>query len=303
MYINFTEIYRSDIVGKNFRITEYYPIIQSNRFTVPVEGNSIHPCFTDMYNRNQRLIQTGTLVPASGKIGASISLEEYKESLTKLLNHVSISIPDINIQVDNIERMYSMWIQAGLTYCISGMFNITTHAGELDMTKVKEFWIPEFDIGIKIGKQQFLNAVKRFVPEFSSSILACDALYKFATDFIMEDNSSLIFNAQYSTQEMTNFITGLLPNINAEKLFNVINSRLDVNQLYEYYDYMSKLSYAPAVAKALLYYHNSIIQATTKKVRASFGLPETPVNMVLTLPLDAYLNVNASKDNAIVSIM
>jgi hypothetical protein len=303
MYISITELHNVNVVGNNFRITEYYPVVSNGVITVPVEQDRIHPCFIEVYNRNAQLVQLGHMVPMPGKIDASLSLEEYRAGLEELLNNIVYLYPDMNIYVDNIEKMYSMWIQSGLTYCISGILNVTTHAGDIYMSNFKEFWIPEFDIGTRISKQQFLNSVKRFIPEITSSVLMSDALYKFATEYIMDDDASIIFNANYSTEEMTNFITGLLPNMTAEKLLNIINSRIDVNLLYDYYDHMGRLNFAPAVAKALLYYHANVINATRTKVRTSFGLPENNIDMVLTLPADAYLNVHASKDNAVISIM
>lgn len=303
MYICISELHNVNVVGNNFRITEYYPVVNNGVITIPVEQNKIHPCFTDLYNRKAQLVQSGHMVPTPGKVDVSLSLEEYRTGLEELLNNIVSLYPDMNIYVDNIEKMYSIWIQSGLTYCISGIMNITTHAGDIDMTNFKEFWIPEFDIGTKISKQQFLSSVKRFVPEFTSSVLMSDALYKFATEYIMDDDASIIFNANYSTEEMTNFITGLLPDMTAEKLLNIINARVDVNLLYDYYDYMGRLNFAPAVAKALLYYHANVVNATRTKVRTSFGLPNDNIDMVLTLPASAYLNVNASKDNASISIM
>lgn len=303
MYICISELHNVNVVGNNFRITEYYPVVNNGVITIPVEQNKLHPCFTEMYNRNIQLVQSGHMVPTPGKVDVSLSLEEYRTGLEELLNNIVSLYPDMNIYVDNIEKMYSIWIQSGLTYCISGVMNITTHAGDIDMTNFKEFWIPEFDIGTKISKQQFLSSVKRFVPEFTSSVLMSDALYKFATEYIMDDDASIIFNANYSTEEMTNFITGLLPDMTAEKLLNIINARVDVNLLYDYYDYMGRLNFAPAVAKALLYYHANVVNATRTKVRTSFGLPDNNIDMVLTLPASAYLNVNASKDNASISIM
>lgn len=303
MYITIPELHNSNVVGNSFRVTEYYPAVNNGVITVPVEHDRIHPCFIDVYNRNAQLVQMGHMAIMPGKINASLSLEEYRTGLEELLSNIVSLYPEMNIFVDNIERMYSMWIQSGLTYCISGILNVTTSVGDIEMTNFKEFWIPEFDIGTKISKQQFINSVKRFIPEFTSSVLMSDALYKFATEYIMNDDASIIFNANYSVEGMTNFITGLLPDMTAERLLNIINSRVDVNLLYDYYDYMGRLNFAPAVAKALLYYHANVINATRTKVRTSFGLLENAIDMTLTLPANAYLNVNASKDNEAISLM
>lgn len=316
MYITVNEIEsvlsNYNITGSKIVITEYFPCYSDMIVRVPIEDDGrVHPSFTELYNRNYILTQNGRMIPSRAKIGYDIGIDGYEVALKKAVANIKLNFPNINIETEDISRMYSLWVKTGTKYQITGIMNVNNDKENIIMSNFKDFWIPEFDIGVRLSKTQFITIVKKFIPELSRNILMADALYKYAVDNIMHNDSSIIYNAVYNPEEIIGYITQIVNSrdlANAgesikERLLNIIESPINIDSLRYYYTIMGQQGFDPRVAKALLTYHESVFAQTRLKVRSSFGLPDDTTDWMLVLPIDMYLDINLSKETMVVSIM
>lgn len=309
MYITLNEINSTlSGIGGNIRITEYYPPVYSNISRIPADGKNIHPAFSVLYARNIAQFQMGQLQISSDNIKANMTLTDYTKYLNECINYIKTNFPYFNIECDDVNRMYNIWIKAGEKYNISNIINVTTNFSDIVITNLKNLWIPELDIGNKINKTQFVSALRHFVPELSTCILMLDALYEYAKENIMGSDPTILFESIYTIDDMSKFITTIVkethPNINAEYLASVVNTTLNVENMKEYYIAMVARGFHLNIAKALLSYHADMIKATEYKVRNVFGLIGVDTTDIsLVPPTEMYLDVEGSSKSSVVSIM
>lgn len=314
MYIALSEsitIFRQSVPNENgkIRITEFFPFMNNDMLIrMPVEGNSIHPSFIDMYSRVINYVQSGYVRLTNDKIGSDIGIDNYKKLLNELLNDLKRLFPAINIESDDPDKMYSIWVKTGIKYNITGIINVTSFMNSVAMSNLNNLWIPELDIGSTLSKYQLINTIRGFVPELNTSVLMCDALYDYVKNNIMGNDPTIFFDSIYSAASMSQFITSIvsetLPDITRDQLVAVIEAPLNVNVIKPYYLAMQQRGLQPNIAKALLPYHNSLVKDTEMKVRTTFGLAGIDTSDIsLVLPTEMYLDLNLSKETMIVSIM
>lgn len=314
MYIALNEavdIFRQAVPNGNgkIHITEFFPFMNNDIIVrMPIEGNSVHPSFIDIYNRLINYVQSGYARLTNDKIGSDIGIDNYKKLLNELLDNLKRAFPAINIESDDPDKMYSIWVKTGIKYNITGIINVTSYMNSVTVSNLNNLWIPELDIGSTLSKYQLINVIRGFVPEFNTSVLMCDALYDYVKNNIMGNDPTIFFDSVYSIAYMSQFITSIvsetLPNITRDQLVAVVEAPLNINTIKPYYIAMQQRGLFPNTAKALLLYHNSLVKDTEMKVRATFGLAGIDTsNISLVLPTEMYLDLNLSKDTMVVSIM
>ena len=294
----YSTIYELNNVFRNYasnrlqtvKITEFYPQIGLADVRIPVDedDNAVHQCFAELCNRNINLINRQINL-IKGPMKEVLTIEQYKAIFESFIGQIRVLCPYMNITHDDIDQMYRIWSQIVSHYNISGVVNTTSITDNISISDLKNAWVPEFDIGTSLSRRQFIEAIHRFIPEFSDSVLMNDALYAYAKMYIMSNNNNSIFNMQYTTDNIVNYVTSLLPNVKKEELLNIIESPLNISIIPQYYTNMMKTGCDYNAAKALLCYHSLVFNDTYNKVRKSFGIDTVQGSFRFTLPISMYL--------------